>query len=101
VLYDLGDALDDYAVDERLRNDLGILVLWRTGEEPGLELIPLRLGFCETSVAVGDDADWIATRLERACEPLGTTVERVGESSFYVTPGEPPSTPGRAPRGRA
>jgi hypothetical protein len=35
VLYDLGDALDDYAVDRELRN-LGILALWRPGGEPRL-----------------------------------------------------------------
>src|SRR5436309_11810710 len=28
VAYDLGDALDDYAIDARLRNDLGLLALW-------------------------------------------------------------------------
>ena len=31
VLYDLGDALDDYRVDPVLRNDLGILAIWRPG----------------------------------------------------------------------
>ncbi len=84
VLYDLGDALDDYAVDAELRNDLGILVRWRVGDETSLELIPLRLDFCETSVAAGSDADWIAARLARACERLGTTVDRVGEASLCV-----------------
>jgi poly-gamma-glutamate capsule biosynthesis protein CapA/YwtB (metallophosphatase superfamily) len=84
ILYDLGDALDDYAVDRRLRNDLGILVLWRPGADPDIELVGLRLGFCETGLARGADADWIAARLERACAELGTRVERVAEQRLVV-----------------
>jgi poly-gamma-glutamate capsule biosynthesis protein CapA/YwtB (metallophosphatase superfamily) len=84
VLYDLGDALDDYAVDDALRNDLGILVLWRPGGDPELEIVALRLEFCETTVARGADADWVATRLERACGELGTRVERVSEAGTVV-----------------
>jgi hypothetical protein len=84
VLYDLGGALDDYAVDPGLRNDLGILALWRPGTDPDLELVGLRLGFCETGLARGADADWIAVRLERACAALGTPIERVGEQRLVV-----------------
>jgi poly-gamma-glutamate capsule biosynthesis protein CapA/YwtB (metallophosphatase superfamily) len=81
VLYDLGDALDDYAVDRRLRNDLGVLALWRP-EEGSLELVGLRLDFCYTRLASGEDADWIAARLERVCDELGTAIERVAEQRF-------------------
>ena len=84
VLYDLGDALDDYAVDGRLRNDLGILALWRPRDDPELELVALRLGFCETGVARGADADWVAARLAQACAALGTRVSRVSEWRFVV-----------------
>jgi poly-gamma-glutamate capsule biosynthesis protein CapA/YwtB (metallophosphatase superfamily) len=84
VLYELGDALDDYAVDEVLRNDLGIMALWRPRSDPELELLGLRLGFCETSLARGADADWIARRLARACAELGTRVERVSEQRFVM-----------------
>ena len=84
VLYDLGDALDDYAVDDRLRNDLGILALWRPRGEPELELVALHLRFCETTLARGRDADWIAARLERACAKLGTRVERVSEQRLVL-----------------
>lgn len=87
VLFDLGDALDDYAVDDRLRNDLGILALWRAGSEPELELVALRLGFCETELARGVDADWIADRLARACSDLGTRVERLSEGRVALVPG--------------
>jgi poly-gamma-glutamate capsule biosynthesis protein CapA/YwtB (metallophosphatase superfamily) len=84
VLYDLGGALDDYAVDARLRNDLGIAALWTPGTT--LELVGLELQYCETRLARGAAAEWIATRLERACGPLGTAVERVAEQRFIVAP---------------
>jgi len=72
VCYDLGDLLDDYAVDDELRNDLGILALWRPHER--LELVPLKLEFCMTTIARGDDHAWIVRRLRQAgrvvgCEP--------------------------------
>jgi poly-gamma-glutamate capsule biosynthesis protein CapA/YwtB (metallophosphatase superfamily) len=87
VLYDLGDALDDYAVDSRLRNDLGVLALWRPGSaEAALELIGLRLDYCRTGLAVGEDAEWIAARLADACGPLGSRVERLEEQRFRVGP---------------
>ena len=89
VLYDLGDALDDYAVDTDLRNDLGLLALWRPGGEPELELVGLELRFCETRLARGTDADWIAARLAQACAAFGTPVERAAEQRFVV--GAPPA----------
>jgi poly-gamma-glutamate capsule biosynthesis protein CapA/YwtB (metallophosphatase superfamily) len=87
MLYDLGDALDDYAVDSRLRNDLGVLALWQPGSAaPELELVGLRLDYCRTELAEGEDADWIAARLADACLPLGSAVERLGEQRFRVSP---------------
>jgi poly-gamma-glutamate capsule biosynthesis protein CapA/YwtB (metallophosphatase superfamily) len=84
VIYDLGDALDDYAVDAELRNDLGLLALWRPRSEHPLEIVGLFLGYCRTDLARGEDADWIAERLERACGELDTVVERAGEQRFRV-----------------
>jgi poly-gamma-glutamate capsule biosynthesis protein CapA/YwtB (metallophosphatase superfamily) len=86
VLYDLGDALDDYAVDADLRNDLGVLAVWRPGGKPEIELHGLRLDFCFTDLAHGADADWIANRLARACEEMGTSVERLDEQRFALRP---------------
>jgi poly-gamma-glutamate synthesis protein (capsule biosynthesis protein) len=88
VLYDLGDALDDYRVDPVLRNDLGVLAIWRPGEnEEELELVGLKLEFCHTGVAREMDAEWIAARLNSACAELGTRVERVAEYRFRIRPG--------------
>ena len=89
--YDLGGALDDYAVDPALRNDLGLLALWRPFEQPQLELVGLELGFTRTGIAHGEAAAWIADRLEDACRDLGTTLERTSESTFAV--GSEPVSP--------
>jgi poly-gamma-glutamate capsule biosynthesis protein CapA/YwtB (metallophosphatase superfamily) len=87
LLFDLGDALDDYAVDRRLRNDLGMLALWRPGTaETPLELVGLRLDYGLTDLAYGEDSEWIADRLEAACPPLGSEVERITEQRFRITP---------------
>jgi poly-gamma-glutamate synthesis protein (capsule biosynthesis protein) len=66
VLYDLGDFLDDYAVDRKLRNDLGLLYLVDLDGDR-LEAIPLKLEVAHTRIATGDDAAWITGRLTKAC----------------------------------
>jgi poly-gamma-glutamate capsule biosynthesis protein CapA/YwtB (metallophosphatase superfamily) len=73
VLYDLGDFVDDYAVDRRLRNDLGLLFLVDLGGDR-LEAIPLKLEFAHTRLAGGDDAIWIRRRFTAACAAFGTEV---------------------------
>jgi poly-gamma-glutamate synthesis protein (capsule biosynthesis protein) len=77
ILYDLGDFIDDYAVDPQLRNDLGLLFLV-TIDEHGpwrLEAIPLKLEFCHTRLAHGEEAAWIGRRFRMACAALGTDVD--------------------------
>jgi poly-gamma-glutamate capsule biosynthesis protein CapA/YwtB (metallophosphatase superfamily) len=77
VLYDLGDFLDDYRVDSRLRNDLGLLFLV-TLDAAGplrLEALPLKLEFCHTRLAAGEDAAWMRRRFRNACAALDTTVQ--------------------------
>jgi poly-gamma-glutamate capsule biosynthesis protein CapA/YwtB (metallophosphatase superfamily) len=84
--YDLGGALDDYMIDPVLRNDCGLLALWRPGGEPELEFVGLFLGYAETEIARGDSADWIADRLTRASAELGSVIERTSENTFAVKP---------------
>jgi poly-gamma-glutamate synthesis protein (capsule biosynthesis protein) len=81
VLYDLGDFVDDYLVDPELRNDLGVLWLVELDRDglARLEAVPLRLDFCSTRLATGDDAAWIRQRFVAACGEFGTAVgERDG-----------------------
>jgi len=73
VLYDVGDFLDDYRVDRKLRNDLGLLFLVDLAGD-GLEAIPLKLEFAHTRLAEGEDAAWIRRRFVEACAKLGTEV---------------------------
>jgi poly-gamma-glutamate synthesis protein (capsule biosynthesis protein) len=76
ILYDLGDFVDDYAVDPVLRNDLGLLFLvtFAQAVPRRLEAVPLRLDYCHTHLAAGSDAAWIRTRFAAACAALGTEV---------------------------
>jgi poly-gamma-glutamate capsule biosynthesis protein CapA/YwtB (metallophosphatase superfamily) len=76
ILYDLGDFIDDYSVDPELRNDLGLLffVTLDQGAPLRLEAVPLKLEFCHTRLADGDEADWLRRRFRAACAALGTEV---------------------------
>jgi poly-gamma-glutamate capsule biosynthesis protein CapA/YwtB (metallophosphatase superfamily) len=76
VLFDLGDFVDDYATNRELRNDLGLL--WLLTIEgttaTAVEAVPLRLRYCHTALARGEDAAWIRRRFRQACAALGTDV---------------------------
>jgi poly-gamma-glutamate capsule biosynthesis protein CapA/YwtB (metallophosphatase superfamily) len=76
ILYDLGDFLDDYAVDRELRNDLGLLFLVELDRAGPVRLdaVPLELEFCHTRLAAGDDARRIRDRFTAACGRLGSEV---------------------------
>ena len=80
VLYDLGDFVDDYAVDAALRNDLGLLFLVTLADDGAIEAeaVPLALEFCHTRLADGADAALVIERFVRACERLGAPAERAG-----------------------
>ena len=76
ILYDLGDFLDDYAVDPKLRNDLGLLFLVTLDRDGPrrVEAVPLKLEFCHTRLAEGDDAEWIRRRFRAACAAFDVDV---------------------------
>lgn len=90
VLFDLGDFVDDYLVDPVLRNDLGLLFFVRIDERVPvrLEALPLKLDYCHTRVADGEDAAWIRHRFREGCEALGTDVlEEEGRLVVDLRPG--------------
>ncbi|WP_141576954.1 CapA family protein [Actinomadura sp. WMMA1423] len=76
VLYDMGDFIDDYAVDPLLRNDLGLvfLVTLDAAGPSRIEAVPIRLDFCRTRLAGGADRAWIADRFTAACAAFDTPV---------------------------
>jgi poly-gamma-glutamate synthesis protein (capsule biosynthesis protein) len=76
ICYDLGDLLDDYAIDPDLRNDLGVLALFRPGER--LELVPLRLEYTRTRLATGDDHARLVNRLLAAARREGVDLRLDG-----------------------
>jgi poly-gamma-glutamate synthesis protein (capsule biosynthesis protein) len=92
ILFDLGDALDDYRIDPALRNDLGVMAIWRPDGAGELELVGLELDYCHTRLAAGANAEWIAERLEHACGELGTAVTRVAEQRFMIGPAQASSS---------
>jgi poly-gamma-glutamate capsule biosynthesis protein CapA/YwtB (metallophosphatase superfamily) len=77
VLFDVGDFIDDYAVDPILRNDLGLLwlVTFEGSRPVRVEAVPLHLEYCYTRLAEGEEAEWIRQRFRELCAPFGTNVE--------------------------
>jgi poly-gamma-glutamate synthesis protein (capsule biosynthesis protein) len=80
LLYDLGDFVDDYAVDPELRNDRGLLFLVTVDGRRlvRVEAVPLALDYCYTRLADAEEARWVTTRFRRACRRLGTEVTERG-----------------------
>lgn len=77
-LYDIGDFVDDYATDPYARNDLGLFffVLFDldTKEPWRVEAVPLKLDFCLTRVAMGQEYDFIVQRFQKFSAKYGTHV---------------------------
>ena len=80
TLFDLGDFIDDYAVDRSLRNDLGLLWLVTLGPEgpERIEGVPLRLHLAHTQLASDVEATLLLALLEERCAKVGATVRREG-----------------------
>ncbi|WP_214322564.1 CapA family protein [Nonomuraea sediminis] len=78
VMFDLGDFIDDYARHPRLRNDLGLLWLITLDKYGPVRLagVPIRLDYCRTRIASGDDLRWVRERLAAACARLGCAVHQ-------------------------
>jgi poly-gamma-glutamate synthesis protein (capsule biosynthesis protein) len=76
VIYDMGDFIDDYAVDHHLRNDLGLLFLVEldAAGPARIEAMPLRLDHCFTRPADEADFAWIKRRFRAACAEFDTDV---------------------------
>ena len=79
TLFDLGDFLDDYRVDPVLRNDLGLLFVVELDREGPrrVEAVPLKLDYCHTGLATGEDVAWIRRRFTELCGRLGTSVREL------------------------
>jgi poly-gamma-glutamate capsule biosynthesis protein CapA/YwtB (metallophosphatase superfamily) len=76
ILYDTGDFMDDYTVDEALRNDLSALFLVRIAKArvQRLDLVPVRIDRMQVNEAQGRDCDWFLRRTADLSAEFGTTV---------------------------
>ncbi|NIS81261.1 MAG: CapA family protein [Anaerolineales bacterium] len=80
ILYDTGDLIDDYAVDEVLRNDqqlLFLLTVTKRGVKK-IELVPVMIRLAQTNQAHGADFDQIHARMQELSAAMGTEVRREG-----------------------
>ncbi|MCO5970284.1 CapA family protein [Actinoallomurus soli] len=91
VLYDLGDLVDDYAVDPALRNDLGLVfhVALDGSRITRLTALPLTLEYARTRLATGTDHAWIRDRFISACAAFGTEVVEEDGRLAVACPGPP------------
>jgi poly-gamma-glutamate synthesis protein (capsule biosynthesis protein) len=80
TLFDLGDFIDDYAVDRELRNDLGLLWLVTLDADGPrrVEGVPVYLDFAHTRLASEVEALLLLALLEERCAAVGSTVHRRG-----------------------
>jgi poly-gamma-glutamate capsule biosynthesis protein CapA/YwtB (metallophosphatase superfamily) len=76
TLFDLGDFIDDYAVDPGLRNDLGLLWLAMLDADGPrrVEGVPLRLELAHTRLADRDETRLLHSLLQERCAAVGSSV---------------------------
>jgi len=76
IIYDLGDFVDDYAVDPALRNDQSLLYLLTVSKKGlrSIEALPVLINRCQVNLAQGSDFEQIAARLRNLSAELGTAV---------------------------
>ncbi|RMJ25132.1 Polyglutamate biosynthesis protein [Aspergillus sp. HF37] len=99
IIYGCGDFVDDYALTEEFRNDLG--AVWRVvvSENDGgglglerLDIFPSRIDRFQASLLDADDEDhgWVRRTVGRLSRELGTSVrpELGGEGQIVVDLGE-------------
>jgi len=89
ILYDLGDFIDDYALDPARRNDLSLLFLV-TVDNRGpqrVEAVPLKLEYAHTRLADSNERAWIRARFTSACAAFGTEVSEENGLLVIAHPG--------------
>jgi poly-gamma-glutamate synthesis protein (capsule biosynthesis protein) len=74
IMYDCGDFVDDYYIDEYYRNDLSFLFqLDIVDLKPArLELVPTKIWDFRANVAQAPDSDFAIERMVKKCSMLGT-----------------------------
>ncbi|MBI4411659.1 MAG: CapA family protein [Deltaproteobacteria bacterium] len=80
IFYNMGDVIDDYAVDPAKRNDLAYLArVTLVGEKVvQIEAIPTVIEKFQVNRATGENADWVLESLRKMSAEMGTQVKREG-----------------------
>lgn len=88
ALFDLGDFLDDYAVDPWLRNDLSLLWLVELDADGprAVEGVPLRLEYAFTRPADDAESEELARLLRKRCAAVGSRVDLADGRLVFAAP---------------
>jgi len=86
ILYDTGDFIDDYAVDQDLRNDLGALFIVDAlpHRVAGVSIQPVRIDHMQVNRAPGEDHTRVIRRMEALCADFGSSVTADAEGSIRI-----------------
>lgn len=86
ILYDTGELVDDYAVDQELRNDLGALfrVHVRGSVVDEVTVLPIRIDDMRTGRAAGEDRVWLVEKFRSLCAALRSEVEELPDGWVAV-----------------
>jgi poly-gamma-glutamate capsule biosynthesis protein CapA/YwtB (metallophosphatase superfamily) len=84
IMYDTGDFIDDYAVDEQLRNDRSFLfqVTIADKEIKAVQLIPVIIQNMQVNVAQGEEAHAILSHMQQLSGEFGTKISDEGKINF-------------------
>jgi poly-gamma-glutamate synthesis protein (capsule biosynthesis protein) len=81
ILYDTGDFVDDYAVDELLRNDRSFLfeLLFQRTRAADVRLLPTQIERCQVNRARSASCAWSLSRMRKLCGEFHVDVRPDGE----------------------
>lgn len=78
ILYDLGDFVDDYAVDPVMRNDWSFLFFleFESSKLISVSMVATAISDMQVNLAPAEDREKIIMRMQRLCKDLGTETRR-------------------------
>jgi poly-gamma-glutamate capsule biosynthesis protein CapA/YwtB (metallophosphatase superfamily) len=84
IMYDTGDFVDDYVVDDRLKNDHSFFFLISLSKQgiENIKLIPVLIDYCQVNIAKNGDYKWSIERMQKLSKTFGTKINDDGEVVF-------------------
>lgn len=76
IFYDLGELIDDYAIDPILRNNCSIFVLVTCNKKEmiSFKVVPLFIDHMQVNKATGKNHEWISERIKKLSAEFNTEV---------------------------